>query len=297
MRYLCVLNPQAGNKKAAKIKASIHTLLQEFSFETDWFISQYPHHAREIFMKYQPSDYQGIFVIGGDGTLFDIVNAQMNLPNEKRLPLAVIPAGTGNSVYMDLFGTDPQQIEKSIERVLNNKTKKIDVLQVKTSQKIFYFINILGFGFTTDVTRQAVHYKFFGKQAYTLAILKKLIGLKSYPLLMELKGKKYELHNTFVSILNTKYAGGNLLMAPKALHNDGLMDVIVVNKLSRWELLKTFPKIYDGSYIESPYVDYFQTDKIKFSSPQHKQLSPDGELCQELPVEIEVIPEALEFFI
>ncbi len=296
MQYLSVLNPQAGNKRANKIKHKIYKLLEENSLSFDPFYSQYPHHLQKIFSEKNPDDYKGIIVIGGDGTLFDIVNAQMQLPEEKRLPIGILPAGTGNSVYRDLIGQD-DRIEFAIRHLLNGKKRKVDVIKVRTEDTEFYFINILGFGFTTEVTAKAIRYKYFGKQAYTLAILSKLISMKPFPLEMEMNGKIHQLSNTFVSILNTRYAGGNLLMAPQARIDDGLMDVIIVNGISKMELLKTFPKIYDGSYIKSPYVDYFQTGKIKFSSPHKKQLSPDGELCRELPVEIEVIPGALQYFV
>ncbi len=295
MSYLCVLNPQAGNRKAGKIKQQIYELLNQKNIVYDWFYSQYPHHAQKLFDSINPDDYRGIIVIGGDGTLFDVVNAQMQLPADKRLPVGIIPVGTGNSVYRDVMGHE-DHIHKAVSHILDGKLRSIDVFKVQTAQSVFYFINILGFGFTTDVTAQAIRYKFLGKQAYTLAILLKLIKMKSFPLQMELNGQVYQLTNTFVSVLNTKYAGGDLLMAPHARIDDGLMDVVIVNGVSRWELLKTFPKIYDGSYIQSPYVDYFQTDKIKFSSPHPKQLSPDGELFQELPIEIEVMANALKIY-
>ena len=60
--------------------------------------------------------------------------------------------------------------------------------------------------------------------------------------------------NTFITISNSKYTGSNLLIAPKAEINDKKIEIIIINKISRIQLLKTFPKIFDGSYIQSPYV-------------------------------------------
>ena len=295
MRYLCVFNPLAGNKNSIQSKNELEKNFKKYNIKVDWFISEYPHHAQELHKIKNLSYYKGIISIGGDGTLFDIINAQMQLPKEKRIPLGIIPAGTGNSVYMDLIGHE-QNPEKAFQKILNGNIKKMDVMKATNSINSFHFINIMGFGFTTEVTQKAIKFKALGKYAYSLAIILKLLSLKPYTLTMKNGEKEKQMNNVFVSILNTRYAGGNLLMAPRAKIDDGLMDVIIVNDISRFKLMKTFPKIYDGTYVNSPYVEYFQTKKIKFSAYDSKLLSPDGELSGALPIEVEVIPNALSVF-
>lgn len=295
MTFLCVFNPQAGNKSAIHSKRVLEKLFIKYQLKGDWFISQYPHHAQEINTLYKLEAYDAILSIGGDGTLYDVVNAVMKLPEDRRVPIGIIPAGTGNSVFKDLIG-DEQNIEKALLAILNGKKQRIDVLKAQNSINSFFFINILGFGFTSEVTQKAIRLKRLGKHAYSLAIFMKLLQLKTYTLQMHRGNEVYDMENVFVGILNTRFAGGNLLMAPQAKVDDGLMDVVVVNDINRLNLIKTFPKIYDGSYIESPYVQYFQTDKIKFTSRLGKALSPDGEIHGNLPVEIEVIPKAISVF-
>ncbi len=295
MAFLCVFNPSAGNEASVQAKNELEILFKKNQIKADWFVSEYPHHVQDLNTYKNIENYEAIISIGGDGTLYDIVNAQMKLNPEKRIPIGIIPAGTGNSVYMDIVGRE-QNTEKALKTILSGRTMKIDVLKAKNSLSSFYFINILGFGFTTEVTQRAIRLKSLGKHAYSLAIFMKLLGLKSYNLQMHKKETVHQMKNTFVSILNTRFAGGNLLMAPNAKINDGLMDVIVVNDISRIDLIRTFPKIYDGTYIHSPHVQYFQTDRIKFTSTQPKILSPDGEITGKLPVEIEVIPKAISVF-
>ncbi|MCF6241308.1 MAG: hypothetical protein L3J74_08190, partial [Bacteroidales bacterium] len=89
---------------------------------------------------------------------------------------------------------------------------------------------------------------------------------------------------------------GDYLIAPKAEINDGKLDLIIVNKLSRLNLLKTFPKTFNGTHIETPFVQYIQASNIRFEINKQMQLSPDGELCCKLPAEIFCEPEAVSIF-
>jgi diacylglycerol kinase (ATP) len=104
------------------------------------------------------------------------------------------------------------------------------------------------------------------------------------------------MDNVFVIISNSKYTGGDYLIAPRAKIDDGKLDLIILNKLSRINLLKTFPKIFDGSHVDTQFVDYIQAKTIKLETNVPKILSPDGEVCGEFPAEVSCISGAIDLF-
>ena len=101
----------------------------------------------------------------------------------------------------------------------------------------------------------------------------------------------------FVIACNTKHTGKGMKMAPKAKLNDGLIDVVAVRDVSRFTLLKLLPKIFDGSHIHHPDLEYYQVSELSMESDEKSQLNLDGEICGSTPFQAKVIPSALEVFI
>ena len=296
MKILCIYNPKAGGGSAQKQLPKIKELFTKHHINAEIILTKYPHNATEIIENLDLSKYDALVAAGGDGSFFDVVNGYMKYGKNVDIPLGIIPVGTGNSLSRDITN-NLDRIENFIKIIAQNHTKQFDLGKVTNKNKTFYFANMMGFGFTTDVTLTASKLKIFGSFAYTLGVLFNTIKLKTYPLKMTINNQVHELDNTFITVSNSKYTGGNYLIAPKAIVDDGKIDVIIVNKISRIELLKTFPKIFDGSYIRSPHVDYIQTNKVKFEAVHEKIVSPDGEICGELPIEIETIPKAIKILV
>jgi len=240
--------------------------------------------------------YQAIVAAGGDGTFFDVLNGYIKYHPQTQLPLALIPVGTGNSLSRDIVQNN-SKLEDFVKIIQQQKNRLFDIAKVQAKNDCFYFANMMGFGFTTDVTLTAVKLKWFKNFAYTLGVLFNTIKLKTYPLQITVNGQTQIVDNTFITVSNSQYTGNDFHIAPKAKVDDGLLDIVMVNKVSRINLLKTFPKIFDGSYIHSPFVTYIQTDQVKFSSPHTKFTSPDGEILGQLPIEITVIPKAISLLV
>ena len=294
MKGLCIYNPNAGGGKAKKQLPLVKQLLAKYHIDADILLTEHAHHGTSIVQNTDLSGYGILIVAGGDGSFFDVLNAYMT--QSHKIPIGIIPVGTGNSLSKDV-SLHAHSLEDFIKIIANKQTKLFDAGKLETENKVFYFANMTGFGFTTDVTLTGIKYKFLGEFAYTLGVLLNVIKLKSYPLQMTLNGKTYEIDNTYVTISNSKYAGGKMLLAPDAKVNDGLLNVVTVNKVGRLRLLKTFPKIFDGSYISSPFVDYYQVKEAEFKSKHHKVVSPDGEILGSLPIKVSVVHKAFPLLI
>lgn len=294
MKALCIYNPNAGGSKAGKQLQYVKQLLSQYHIDAEILLTEYAHHGTTLLQNKDLSAYDTLIVAGGDGSFFDVLNAYMR--QSVKITIGIIPVGTGNSLSKDI-SLNANNLEDFIKIIAEKKTKFFDVGKLEIKDKTYFFANMTGFGFTTDVTLTGIKYKFLGEFAYTLGVLLNVIKLKSYPLQMVLNGKTYEVENTYVTISNSKYAGGKMLLAPRAKVDDALLDVVLVNKVGRLKLLKTFPKIFDGSYIESPFVDYYQVKNVEFRSQHHKIVSPDGEVLGSLPIKVSVEHQAVEIFV
>lgn len=294
-RYLCIYNPHAGGGKSKNHYEEIKLLFEVSELEVDFIFTEYPKHSIEIMKQVNLEIYSGIIVAGGDGSFFNVLNGYMKLDNPPRLPFGILPVGTGNSLIRDVIDGE-RPLKEYVQLIKEGKTKGFDIAQVKTDKEIFYYANMMGFGFITDVNGTASKLKTLKSHAYTIGVLHQTIKLKTFNLKMTIDGELHNMDNVFVIISNSKYTGGNYLIAPKAEVDDGKLDLVILNKLSRLNLLKTFPKIFDGSHVDTPFVDYIQAKSIKLETNEPKILSPDGEVYGNFPAEVTCIPHAIDIF-
>ncbi len=294
LKALCIYNPNAGSGKAGKQLPVIKELLERYHIDAEIQLTQFAHHGTKLVQETDLSAYEALIIAGGDGSFFDVLNGYME--KQVEIPIGIIPVGTGNSLSKDISKRH-DNLENFVKIIAEGHQKYFDVGKVSTNDKTFYFGNMTGFGFTTDVTLTGIKFKLLGDFAYTLGVIFNTIKLKTYPLQMIINGQTYNLQNTFVTVSNSRYAGGKMMVAPNAEIDDGLLDIVVVNKVSRLQLLKTFPKIFDGSYIQSEFVNYYQAPEVAFTTNHQKIVSPDGEIMGELPVKINVLPKAIKIFV
>ncbi len=295
MQILFVFNPNAGFGRAKSLLPAILNAFKQNNVSIQLKETKAPGHAREITAQADFSRYDGIVAGGGDGTLFEVINGYYQNPQQKKIPMGVVPTGTGNAFAreLDLLASDWQ---KAIDIIAKNKVKKIDVGRFTTNDKEYFFLNILGLGFVSDVSKTAQKYKRFGNVAYTIGVFQELIFLKTHKLLLTTEEQTIERENIFVEISNTKYTGTSFLMAPEAQIDDGLLDITLLNKKSRLGILKIFPTIYDGSHVHQPGVETFKARSIKIETDRPKVLTPDGEVMGNTPIEVSCLKQDLPFF-
>jgi diacylglycerol kinase (ATP) len=147
-----------------------------------------------------------------------------------------------------------------------------------------------------DAGLTAQKLKWFGQTAYTLATLWQVLKLKSYPLVLEINDEVITSNNVFITISNSRYTGTNFLIAPTAEIDDGLMDVTILENLSRGRLLRLFPTIYDGRHVDYDEVSTYKAATIKIISPESMLLGPDGEFFGSSPAEISCLHRDLTIF-
>ncbi|MFA7227442.1 MAG: diacylglycerol kinase family protein [Melioribacteraceae bacterium] len=296
MKIFYLNNPAAHGGRGKKYFLSIINEFDKYNVDHDSVQTSYAGHATEIIGKLNFEKYDGIAVSGGDGTIFEAINGYFANNSAVRIPLGVIPIGRGNAFARDL-DLYPEKWEEAVKAVAAGKKKKVDVGLCRTDNSKFYFINILGLGFVTDVANTAFRLRIFGHLSYILGVLYRTLFLKAYPMKLEIDGKKYERENVFAEISNSRYTGKDFLMAPAARLDDGKLDLTLLNKLTRVKLLQCLPKIFTGDHIKMKEVECFTAKRIVIETNPFKNLTPDGQLTGRTPIEIECLPEAIEVFV
>jgi YegS/Rv2252/BmrU family lipid kinase len=289
-------NPASANGKGSKFFPLIKNKLDKQKINHLSVQTEYAGHGTEIIRSLDFEKYNAIAISGGDGSLFEAINGYFANQSKRRIPLVPIPIGRGNAFARDL-NLHPEKWEEAITAIGKGKLQKVDVGKCTTGSEQFYFINILGLGFVTDVAITAFKLRAFGHLSYILGVLYRTISLKPFSLSLEIDGKQIERENVFVEISNSRYTGKDFLMAPSASISDGLLDVTLLNKLSRAKLLQCLPKIFTGEHVKMKEVESFRAKKIKIESNPTKLLTPDGQLTGTTPIEIECVKSALDMII
>lgn len=257
--------------------------------------TRYAGHGRELVASTPLAGFDGVVAAGGDGTLFEVLNGLYQHPKSRRIPVGLLPIGTGNAFARELdLGTDG--LSGAIELLRRGRTRQVDVGLVKSADASYYFLNIVSMGFAVDAGLTAKRMKFLGKTAYTLATLWQVLKLRSYPLSLEIDGRPVASDNVFVTFSNSRYTGTHFLIAPAAKIDDGQLDVTILENLPRLRLLKLFPTIYSGRHIGYKEVSCQRASRITIRSPGGMLLGPDGEFCGSSPAEISCLPQDLAVF-
>jgi len=289
--YTIIANPRSGKGKGKIRLPQVEAWMRERSLPFETRVTTGPGDATRFARAAADSGSETLVVLGGDGTFYEAVNGIMGA---SRLPrLAQIPVGTGNSFIKDL-GID--SFEDSLAALAEGKVRKVDVGRGSAGGGTFYFVNLLGAGFVAHTARRAHAFKLFGDFSYVIGVLLGLPGLRARSLHTIADGVETVRDALFIEICNSRKTGGDMIMAPYALVDDGLFDVVIAKAMTRRQLLDLFPQIFTGKHVESPFIETFTCARIEagFSHPQ--LITPDGELLGNTPLTAEILPLAIEIY-
>lgn len=290
-----VVNPKAGRVGKLDIASKVSASLQKNDVPFQMIVTKHPGHATSIVNEFYARGYRDFFCLGGDGTLYEMVNGVFqNRNNVDSIRLAVIPTGTGNSFLKDFS----ENIDQTLHAFLEKKTKPCDVIEVTHAKGKLYFVNIFSFGFTSDVGQlRNDYFSFAGHAGYIFAVICKVMNLTMRPYSLTLdQTSDITGRSTFISINNTRFTGGNMMMAPHAIPNDGKVDVIHVQEMGRIKLLQAFPKIFKGTHIQMPEVVSHQAHHIDFHIDHEISVMVDGELIHIQPKSLRVLTQGIQIY-
>jgi YegS/Rv2252/BmrU family lipid kinase len=298
--WLVIVNPNAGKRKGKKDWETISTLLKKEGLPFTVKFTEHKCHANIFTIEGVSAGFRKIITVGGDGTLNEVVNGVFtnNICSTKDISLALIPVGTGND-WGRMFGI-PLDYEKAVKIIRDNKMLLHDVGMVSyyngTEKKNRYFINIAGLGFESVVVRKTNFQKdkgHGGKLIYFYNLLTSLLSYNNTKAEIIIDGEKINADVFSINVGNGRYCGGGMRQTPRALPDDGLLDVTIIKGMGKFEIIRNLKILYDGTILQHPKIDGYKCKNIKVSSESVMYAEADGESLGQTPAEFNIIPASI----
>ena len=292
MKYLIITNPISGKKKSMKIlNEQVIPYLKNQKIDFESFITDYPSHAKEKVHQCKLNEIDNIIVLGGDGTMHEVINGMLSRNDNKNIPIGLLPTGSGNSLIHDL---NQLNIQDTLNKILNNEIRKIDLLKITTPHEKIFSVNMIGWGMVNDIGYQAENMRWMGPMRYNVSSIIQIFKYFPRKANIKIDGEAFTNNFAFIMICNTIHVGKGMKMAPKASLNDGKMDLIIIeNNFSRIKLLQMFPKLFNGSHINSKLVKYKKAKLLKLYPEVNEKLNIDGDMNGMTPITVSVEPEKI----
>ena len=280
-----VLNTNALLHKCRSFWKNIECKLREAQINYIHHETSTTDEAKELIIRLCKKEERHFIVVGGDGSLNIFVNAVMEAQvDSSEIFAALIPLGTGND-WSRSHGYSRHYLD-AIDELLKGNFLNHDVGLVETviNDKLIdarYFINIAGFGFDGAVISNAskTTSKIFNKQLYLINLLKTLLGYKPQPI--SILSNNYAATKEFFTIAVGigQYNGNGMRQCPEAIPNDGLFDVVLIEKLSILKVLLNIKKLFKGDHVKNlKEVFMYRTDYMEINSEPHILAEVEGEM-------------------
>lgn len=296
-KILFIINSKAGKTEFDIKKEDIEETFRKAGrlSEIEVVNTRYKNHTKYLIDAFDTLKYDEKIVIicGGDGSLNELVNVAYG----KDMTLGLIPTGTGND-----FAKNFDYESFTLNSLLNFKTKKIDLIKVND----FYSINVTSLGFDTQVLKRAYDYldknPKLGKKAYGLAVLKSLnkINCENLELKLELvDGSNFEIKGDYLisAICNGGFYGSGFNPAPEAKIDDGVLNLLLADKIPFIRFVPLIKKYKEGRHKESKYINEILVKSGTIKSKNKFIANADGEIFETYEIKFQVLPKALNWVV
>lgn len=297
---MVIVNPNAGKGKGEKDWEKISTLLQKEKISFTVRFTEKKGHAIHFALEAIAAGFRNIITVGGDGTLNEVVNGVFSsgLSRTTDVALSMIPVGTGND-WGRMFGI-PLDYEKAVKIIAENKRLVHDIGQVSyyngSEKKMRYFINIAGLGFESVVVRKTNIQKDHGrggKLIYFYNLLTSLMAYKNTRSEINIDGEISHADIFSLNVGNGRYCGGGMRQTPRALPDDGLLDVTIIKGMGKFEIIRNLKILYNGRILQHPKIDGYKCKNVKVTSESVMYAEADGESLGQTPAEFSIIPAGI----
>jgi diacylglycerol kinase (ATP) len=297
-RFFAIVNPAAGGGRSAKLAGPAIARLRKHGLQVDVIASTSQGHAAQLAREAYDQGYRRFLAVGGDGTAHEILNGVFaGSTAAQRIALGFLPLGTGNSFLRD-FAKDGAAA--SLQALIEGRTRTVDLLRLTHATGEIYSFNLLSVGFTADVAALTNRmFKPFGDLGYLLGVFVRVVQLRrrSMALRCDDDAEWDEGRSLFLAFNNSKYTGGSMLIAPDADPSDGLIEFVRWGPIGRLGLLRTLPRLYDGSHIKHPLASRRAVRHVEFKEAAAVNVMIDGEVATLECRSLDVVPAAVDVFI
>lgn len=294
MKFTIIYNPVAGGGTSAAAWKSVKAELDKRKIEYDFQTTKYQGHAEYLARRLAEQSRkalsdQTLLVVGGDGTLHEALNGVLkeNDDQGQKIPLAYIPAGTGND-FARGFGIKLRPVE-ALEQVLSaTENTEINVGHYHEDNKgeDGYFLNNIGIGFDASIVsrtnasrgKQALNHAKIGRLSYLLYAFGVLYAQQSFRLTVSTADHRQNFPQCFIAIIaNHPYIGGGFRIAPNASVAEDALDLVVAERRG-WPRTLWIARLFaSGKLINSRFATHYHGKNFQYSTTSLAFGQTDGQ--------------------
>jgi YegS/Rv2252/BmrU family lipid kinase len=283
--HLLLVNPSSGGGRSAKLlpevereferQGVVHRTIETQSLE---------HGVAEAERAAQAGEVP--VVMSGDGLIGQVGGALANTGS----PMGIVPGGRGNDLARVL--RIPDDPAGAVEVLARGEEREIDVGVVNDRR----FLCIASCGFDSVANRIANEARLVrGNLVYAYAALRALVGWRPATFTVTLDGKEpIEYAGYSVAVGNSRAFGGGIFCFPQAELDDGLLDVMTVSQVGKWQYLRGLPKAFKGTHVDNEEVTMLRAATVEISADRDFEVYADGEHLTDLPASVSLLPRALK---
>jgi len=288
--WVFIVNPVAGNHFAEGYAGKVEEMAKKHNVNAEIVFTEGKGHATELAEKYIGKGFRYIVAVGGDGTANETAKA---LIDKENVIFGLVTAGTGND-FAQIPGFSERFTDEEWEIFFKASVIDMDVGTCNGD----IFLNGMGLGFDAQVA--AANYdrdnKVMrgGKRKYWWHIIKTLLFYKEKKMTVTTGDGKTETDVFINTIANGRRFAGDFFLTPRAVANDGLLDVCMIKRLSLFERFRILLKVPKGAHLEEKKINYYQTGGIRLEFDHEVPHHLDGEVSYASTYEVDVLPGKLK---
>lgn len=299
-RPLFIINPNSGGGRTRRRVGTIIDAIERAGLVADVVFTTHQGHGRDLAEEAIEAGRLYLVACGGDGTVFEVANGILASGAEKKVKLGTIGLGTGKDVAK-VLGMPRGSI--ALRAIVEGKERKLDVGKVTArgadgGEQVSYFLLEASAGWVPEISQSTPRWlKRLGDTApYLIMTAVKMLGPMGRQFTLSIDGNQFDGRYNSISVHNMELWGGDLVAAPGAAPDDGILDVIRWGDLGRRAVIRAVDEQRKGGgHVDMDGIDRHPAKVVELSSPKRTRLDLDGEPGGFLPARIEVVPKALRF--
>lgn len=298
--WITIVNRAAGGGKTERDWPGIELLLRKHQVDFEPHFTSRRLHASIIARNKIKEGYSKIIVVGGDGTMNEVINGLFSQGAIKttEVMLGMISVGTGND-WAKMFNI-PLGYEEAVKTIKKQHTfiQDAGLVSYRKNGKEWkrYFINIAGMGFGARVVERSNRMKEKGKSGaflYFYNIFASLMRYRSQRAEIEIDGTTYDRNIFSMNVGIGKYNGGGMIQVPHAVADDGLYSITLIKKMGKLNVLANVKRLYNGRIVEHSRVETYMARSVQIAGSKRLQIETDGESLGHGPVRFQIIPRSV----
>jgi YegS/Rv2252/BmrU family lipid kinase len=295
--FCLIVNPAAAGGKAGRLAPAVERSLREQGLTVRRVNTRDIDHARELGLA-AAREGETVLALSGDGMVGVLADALREVPGAR---LGVLPGGRGNDLARVLgVPREPLAACAASPRYLPRALDLGVVEDARAGESGRAFVGVASAGFDSDCNRIANEAPaWLGGLAYAYSALRGLLSWKPARFTIELDppGERYSFSGYSIIVANSPAYGGGMRIAPDALLDDGLLDVVAIERVGKLRFLANLPRVFKGTHVHLDHVKAFRAAAVEISADRPFTMYADGEEIGELPLRLRTAPAAVQLLV